>query len=74
MKTVFVRTCQECFHKHVSKNTTEYRKHLPETWKNIKCPKCNTPKLNFGTEMHQDANGKLHIMEYDFFDCDKRKL
>ena len=45
--TIWVRTCQECGHKQITKPPAEYK---GESWRELKCKKCNSPALDYGKE------------------------
>ena len=47
----WVRTCQECGHRQVTKPTPEYK---GESWRDLKCKKCKSPALDYGSEATDD--------------------
>ena len=46
----WIRTCQECGHKQVSKPPAEYKS---EAWRNVKCKKCRSEALDYGSEKRE---------------------
>lgn len=43
----WIRTCQECGHRQETKPTPEYK---GESWRDLKCKKCKSPALDYGSE------------------------
>lgn len=46
----WIRTCQECGHKQVTKSPLEYK---GDSWKDLKCKKCKSMALDFGREARE---------------------
>ncbi len=44
---MWIRTCQECGNKQVSKPPAEYRN---DSWRNVKCRKCHSEALDYGQD------------------------
>ena len=60
---MFVRTCQECGYRQVSKNPSEYKN---DAWRNLKCKKCQSEALDYGSEgWNLNKDGKLEREEED---------
>lgn len=47
----YIRTCQECGHKQVSKPPSEYKS---DGWRNIKCRRCQSEALDYGKEIDEN--------------------
>lgn len=43
----WIRTCQECGHRQESKPPPTYK---GESWTELKCKKCKSPALDYGSE------------------------
>lgn len=47
----WVRTCTECGHMQEAKPPSEYK---GETWRELKCKRCKSPALDYGSEPSDD--------------------
>ena len=47
----WIRTCQECGYKQVSKPPAEYKS---EAWRDVKCKKCKSMALDYGSSHNQE--------------------
>lgn len=43
---MWIRTCQECGYKQISKSPLKYKN---EAWRNVKCKKCGSEALDYGS-------------------------
>lgn len=48
----YIRTCQECGHKQVSKPPAEYKS---EAWRDVKCRKCKSMALDYGSQARDES-------------------
>lgn len=53
---MYIRTCQECGHKQESKPPRVYK---GDSWKDLKCRKCKSPALDFGSDGWEYVGGKI---------------
>lgn len=51
MSLVYIRTCQECGHKQKAKDPKTYKDTQKEAWRDVKCTKCRSEGLDYGTEV-----------------------
>lgn len=51
MTRLYIRTCQECDNRQISKPITEYKS---DTWQDIKCKRCKSIALDYGSYMEVD--------------------
>lgn len=47
---MFIRTCQECGHEQVAKDPATYKDINAEAWRDVKCKKCKSEALDYGSE------------------------
>ena len=61
-KILWVRTCQECLHRQVTKSPDGQKS---DAWRNMKCQRCRSESLDYGSSgWIRNADGKL-VREYD---------
>lgn len=49
IKRVWIRTCQECGHEQEAKPPIEYVDKGHERWRELKCKKCKSMALDYGS-------------------------
>lgn len=47
---MFTRTCQECGHEQEAKNPATYKDKAKEAWRDVKCKKCGSASLDYGSD------------------------
>jgi len=52
---IWVRVCQECGHKQVTLDPAVYK---TDVWRNLKCNKCRSEALDYGSDAWTLVNGK----------------
>ena len=67
MKT-HVRTCQECGHQQVARDPATYQSS--DNWRNLKCRKCRSIAMDYGSPMDVDDAGKVIIHGHDYASCE----
>jgi hypothetical protein len=66
MPTIFVRTCQECGHKQEAKDPQTYKDVVKEAWRDVKCKRCKSDALDYGSEgAYTYANGLIVDVDTD---------
>lgn len=56
MEYRWIRTCQECGHRQVSKPISLYK---TDSWRETRCDRCGSPgALDYGSEQLVDHNNK----------------
>lgn len=57
MKQFWVRTCQECLHRQVTKSPEGQKS---DAWRDMKCRRCGSSGLDYGSPgWIRDTDGKL---------------
>lgn len=57
MITKWIRTCQECGNKQEAKRPAP-NKELSQAFVDVKCKKCRSQSLDYGSEVDFDENGQ----------------
>jgi hypothetical protein len=57
----FIRTCQECGHRQISKDPALYR---TDSWRDIKCRKCKSESLDYGSKQPWTEEQKAQLDAY----------
>lgn len=49
-KWKFIRTCQCCGHQQEAKDPATYKNKAKEAWRDVKCRKCKSDALDYGSK------------------------
>ena len=52
----WIRTCQECGHRQVARCPNGMKS---ENWRNLKCRRCRSIAMDYGSEMEVDELGNV---------------
>ncbi len=61
-KWPFIRTCQACGHKQISKPSNEYKS---DAWRDTKCKRCKSEALDYGSKQPWTDEQKAELEAYD---------
>lgn len=61
----FIRECQSCGHQDIYKDPATYVDKAKEAWRDVKCKRCKSDDLDYGSKRPWTPEQKQELLDYE---------